>query len=59
MEVASVDGLEGATIGRLAGDLGMSKAGVIGHFGTKTELQLASLARAGDVFIVFLSPGLK
>jgi len=50
MEVASVDGLEGATIGRLAGDLGMSKAGVIGHFGTKTELQRAALARAGEVF---------
>jgi AcrR family transcriptional regulator len=49
-DVASVDGLEGVTIGRLADDLGMSKAGVIGHFGNKTELQLAALAAAGEVF---------
>lgn len=49
-DVASVDGLEGVTIGRLAGDLGMSKAGVIGHFGSKTELQLAALAAAGEIF---------
>jgi AcrR family transcriptional regulator len=44
--VASTDGLEGLTIGRLAGDLGMSKAGVIGHFGSKEELQLQALAEA-------------
>jgi AcrR family transcriptional regulator len=46
VSVASVEGLEGLTMGRLAGDLAMSKAGVIGHFGTKEELQLATLARA-------------
>jgi AcrR family transcriptional regulator len=50
VDVASVDGLEGLTIGRLAGDLAMSKAGVIGHFGSKTELQLAALDQAGEVF---------
>jgi AcrR family transcriptional regulator len=44
--VASVEGLEGLTIGRLATDLDMSKAGVIGHFGTKEELQLAALSAA-------------
>jgi AcrR family transcriptional regulator len=44
--LASVEGLEGLTIGRLATDLDMSKAGVLGHFGTKEELQLASLATA-------------
>jgi AcrR family transcriptional regulator len=44
--VASVEGLEGLTIGRLAIDLDMSKAGVIGHFGTKEELQLAALSAA-------------
>ncbi|MEA2495058.1 MAG: hypothetical protein QOJ29_2969, partial [Thermoleophilaceae bacterium] len=32
VETASIEGLEGVTIGRLADDLGMSKAGVIGHF---------------------------
>jgi AcrR family transcriptional regulator len=49
-DVASVDGLEGVTIGRLAGDLGMSKAGVIGHFGSKVELQRAALQAASDRF---------
>jgi AcrR family transcriptional regulator len=50
VQVASVDGLEGVTIGRLAHDLGMSKAGVIGQFGSKTELQLAALKQASEVF---------
>jgi len=49
-DVASVEGLEGLTIGRLAADLEMSKAGVIGHFGTKEELQLATLDYAASVF---------
>jgi AcrR family transcriptional regulator len=48
VHMASTDGLEGLTIGRLAGDLGMSKAGVIGHFGTKEELQLEALAAATE-----------
>ncbi|ONI88655.1 TetR family transcriptional regulator [Actinosynnema sp. ALI-1.44] len=48
--LAASDGLEGITIGRLADDLGMSKAGVIGHFGTKETLQLATFAAAVDVF---------
>jgi AcrR family transcriptional regulator len=46
VHMASTDGLEGLTIGRLADDLSMSKAGVIGHFGTKEELQLEALAEA-------------
>jgi AcrR family transcriptional regulator len=49
-EVASVDGLEGLTIGRLAGELEMSKAGVFGHFGTKEDLQLATLEVGADIF---------
>jgi AcrR family transcriptional regulator len=48
--LATLEGLEGITIGRLAADLGMSKAGVIGHFGTKEALQLATLAAAADKF---------
>jgi AcrR family transcriptional regulator len=48
--LASVEGLEGLTIGRLATDLDMSKAGVIGHFGTKEELQLAALSAARAVY---------
>ena len=49
-DLASVEGLEGLTIGRLAADLDMSKAGVIGHFGSKEELQLATLELAADIF---------
>ena len=45
-----MEGLEGVTIGRLAGDLRMSKSGVIGHFGTKEALQLATLEAALGVF---------
>jgi AcrR family transcriptional regulator len=44
--VASLEGLEGLTIGRLANDLQMSKAGVIGHFGSKEVLQLVALEEA-------------
>lgn len=50
VDVGSIDGLEGLTIGRLAADLGMSKAGVIGQFGTKEELQLAALELAAAMF---------
>ncbi len=48
--LASRDGLEGLTIGRLAADLKMSKAGVLGHFGTKEALQLATLEGAAVAF---------
>jgi AcrR family transcriptional regulator len=51
VDVASVEGLEGLTIGRLATDLEMSKAGVLGHFGTKEELQLATLKAAVRVYV--------
>lgn len=47
---ASVTGLEGLTIGRLATDLGISKSGLLGHFGTKEALQLAVLDAAGEIF---------
>ncbi|HMJ33201.1 MAG TPA: TetR/AcrR family transcriptional regulator [Baekduia sp.] len=50
VDVASIEGLEGLTIGRLAADLQMSKAGLLGHFGTKEELQLAALAAAVQVY---------
>ncbi|MFF4351118.1 TetR/AcrR family transcriptional regulator [Streptomyces sp. NPDC001530] len=46
LALASAEGLEGLTIGRLATDLAMSKAGVIGHFGSKEALQLAVLDAA-------------
>lgn len=47
---ASVEGLEGITIGTVADGLGMSKAGVVGPFGSKEELQLAALEGAIEIF---------
>jgi AcrR family transcriptional regulator len=49
-DIASVEGLEGLTIGRLAAELEMSKSGVIGQFGSKEELQLATLEYGAGVF---------
>ena len=46
MEVASEEGLEGLTIGRLSSELGLSKSGLFGHFGSKEELQLAAVDAA-------------
>jgi AcrR family transcriptional regulator len=50
LALASAEGLEGLTIGRLAAALEMSKAGVIGHFGSKEALQLAVLDAAVERF---------
>ena len=48
--LASVEGLEGLTIGRLAAALSMSKSGLYAHFGSKIELQLATIGEAARVF---------
>jgi AcrR family transcriptional regulator len=50
VDLASVEGLEGITIGRLATALGMSKSGLIGRFGDKEALQRAVLAAAVERF---------
>jgi AcrR family transcriptional regulator len=47
---ASVDGLEGLTIGRLAGELSMSKSGLHGLFGSKEDLQVATFEKAVEEF---------
>ena len=46
VDLASAEGLEGLTIGRLAAELRMSKSGLFAHFGSKQELQLATVAAA-------------
>jgi AcrR family transcriptional regulator len=51
VDLASVEGLDGLTIGRLATELGMSKSGLFAHFGSKEELQLASIDAARDIFV--------
>lgn len=48
--LATVDGLEGLSIGGLAEALGMSKSGLYSHFGSKEELQLATVEEAGRIF---------
>jgi AcrR family transcriptional regulator len=50
-DLASVEGLEGLTIGRLASALGMSKSGLFAHFGSKEELQLATIDAARRRFV--------
>jgi AcrR family transcriptional regulator len=60
VDISSVEGLEGLTIGRLADDLGMSKSGLFAHFGSKEELQLAVIDSAGERFIAeTFRPALK
>lgn len=51
IDTASVDGLEGLTIGRLAEAAGHSKSGVATLFGSKEQLQLATIAAAREVFV--------
>ena len=50
MRRASIDGLEGLTIGRLADELSMSKSGLFGLFGSKEELQVATFDAAVEHF---------
>ena len=52
VNLATVRGLEGLSIGELADQVGMSKAGVVALFGSKEQLQLAAVAAASDVFRV-------
>jgi AcrR family transcriptional regulator len=49
-QIASTEGLEGLSLGRLAADLGMSKSGLFAHFGSKEELQLKTLRAARRIF---------
>jgi AcrR family transcriptional regulator len=51
VDTASVEGLDGLTIGRLADASGHSKSGVATLFGSKEQLQLATVAAAREVFI--------
>jgi AcrR family transcriptional regulator len=48
--LATVDGLEGLSIGHLAAATGMSKSGLYAHFGSKQELQLATVEEAERIF---------
>jgi AcrR family transcriptional regulator len=50
LRAASVDGLEGITLGKIAADIGMSKSGLFAHFDSKEALQIGVLAAAADKF---------
>jgi AcrR family transcriptional regulator len=51
VEIASAEGLEGLSIGRLAADLKISKSGVFALFGSKEEIQLATVRAATAVYL--------
>jgi AcrR family transcriptional regulator len=48
--LATVEGLNGLSIGGLADHIGMSKSGLYAHFKSKEELQLATIDTAADLF---------
>src|SRR3954464_1436588 len=48
--LATVEGLDGLSLGRLADAVGMSKSGLFAHFGSKEELQLATVQAASAIF---------
>jgi AcrR family transcriptional regulator len=50
VDLASVEGLEGLSIGGLASEIGVSKSGLFAHFGSKLELQLETVQAASELF---------
>lgn len=50
-DLASVEGLDGLSIGRLASELAMSKSGLFAHFGSKEDLQLAAIEEARQRYV--------
>ncbi len=60
IDLASAEGLDGLSIGRLAGELGMSKSGLFAHFGSKQDLQLAAIEEAATRFrVAVVDPALS
>jgi len=50
VDIASIQGLEGLSIGKLASELEISKSGLFAHFGAKEELQLATIRAARRIY---------
>ena len=58
--LATIEGIEGLSIGRLADATGIAKSSVYALFGSKEELQLATINAARDSFIVeVVTPALR
>src|SRR3954453_22389069 len=56
--LATVEGLDGLSLGRLADAVGMSKSGLFAHFGSKEELQLATIDAANAIYEeLVIAPG--
>lgn len=51
LEVASSEGLEAITIGRLADRVGLSKSGLFAHFRSKEDLQMEVLQHGREAFV--------
>src|SRR5579864_1658628 len=51
VNIASIEGLEGLTIGQLASVLRISKSGLFAHFGSKEDLQCAVVDEAREIFV--------
>jgi AcrR family transcriptional regulator len=51
VNIASIEGLEGLTIGKLASALRISKSGLFAHFGSKEDLQCAVVDEAREIFV--------
>jgi len=49
MRLASIEGIHGLTIGRLAAELGVSKSGIFAHFRSRERLQQETLVAARAV----------
>lgn len=50
VRLATVEGIEGLSLARLADAVGMSKSGLFAHFKSKEELQLATVEAANELF---------
>jgi len=58
-ELATLEGINGISIGRLADAVGMSKSGLYAHFRSKEELQLATVETASRILNAELEPGMQ
>lgn len=60
VDVASVEGLDALSIGRLATELSISKSGLFALFGAKEELQLATIRAAKRIYLdTVVTPSLE
>ena len=48
--LATTEGLDGISIARVASEIGMSKSGLFSHFGSKQDLQMATIDAAEAIY---------